>query len=80
MKSEFVKKQPCNNALEGVDMFGQSVSLTFRSSRTYNTTFGGIISLLCIVLLGSFFVTKISRFLMQDDPFFSMTKQTVEDD
>ena len=59
-------------------MFGEQVNFTFKSEKTYNTNLGGVISLLCIFILGSFFVTRTLKFLTRDDPFFSMTKQALE--
>ena len=78
MKSQLARKQQCCNTLKSVDMFGEQVNFTFKSEKTYNTTFGGAISLFCLLVLGSFFVTRTQKFLTQDDPFFSMTKQTLE--
>ena len=78
MKSQLGRKQHCCNSLKSVDMFGEQVNFTFKSKKTYNTTTGGAISLFCLLLLGSFFVTRTQKFLTQDDPFFSMTKQTLE--
>ena len=60
-------------------MFGEKVNFTFKSEKTYTTPIGAIMSIFCIVLLGSFFMTKIQKFLSQTDPFFSMTNQTLED-
>ena len=79
MKSGIAQKQPCCNVLKGVDMFGQRVNFTFKQNKTYNTSLGGCISLLCIILLGSFFVTRTSKVLSKEDPFFAMTSQVQEE-
>ena len=80
MKSGLAKNGVCCNALKGVDLFGEQVNLTFKSAKTYNTTFGGFISILCLFLLGSFFITRTSKVLSMSDPFFSMTVQVQEEE
>ena len=83
MKTLYAKGMvSCNplTKLKSVDMFGERVNFTFKSEKTYNTWIGTVMSILCIALLCSFFITKIEKFVTMGDPFFSMTIQTLEDD
>lgn len=54
-----------------VDIFGSQVSLTFRDQEQYKTSFGGLISLLILGTLISFFYNNIIS-------FFAMTQVTAD--
>ena len=58
-----------------MDMFGQSVKFTFKRNRSYQTCFGGTISLLCFVLMIGFISVRLQKLVSREDPFFSFTEQ-----
>ena len=67
-----MKRSPCQ-ALKRIDIFGQTVTFTFKDKPTFQTKLGATISLICLMLLLSFFVVRSKKVVSKDDPFFSMT-------
>ena len=59
--------------LKGLDLFGENINLTFKSAKTFNTSLGGLVSALCLILFFSFFIVRTEKFYSMEDPFFSMT-------
>jgi ABC-type phosphate/phosphonate transport system permease subunit len=54
--------QKIRDGLEKIDIFGQTISLTFRQEEKYNTSLGGFLSICIIGTIISFFYSNIINF------------------
>lgn len=65
--------------IKKVDVYGQSISLSFRQDDTYTTALGGFISLMIMAMIISFFYSNIISFLTMET-VTSETEQIFEQD
>ena len=67
------KKGVSCSSLKSFDIFGEPIHFTLNKERHFKTTWGTIVSTVCIVLLTMFFVMRTIKLFSKEDPFFSMT-------
>ncbi|CAD8200360.1 unnamed protein product [Paramecium pentaurelia] len=58
------------NSLAKIDIFGQNITLNMNKNASYTTAFGGISSILIIILLSLIFFSNIVEFFGKDNVFY----------
>ncbi|CAD8109349.1 unnamed protein product [Paramecium sonneborni] len=58
------------NSLAKIDIFGQNITLNMNKNSSYTTAFGGISSILIILLLSLIFFSNIVQFFGKDNVFY----------
>ncbi|CAD8189127.1 unnamed protein product [Paramecium octaurelia] len=58
------------NSLAKIDVFGQNITLNMNKNASYTTAFGGIASILIIILLSLIFFSNIVEFFGKDNVFY----------
>lgn len=67
------------DGLSKIDIFGQTITLTFREEEQYKTSFGGFMSVCIIATIISFFYSNIIKFFAME-VVTSTTDFTFSDD
>ena len=62
--------------LESFDLLGQNVNLTFEQKPIFNTSYGGVISIICSTFLVLFIATRSIKLFGGYDPMLSMLPTT----
>ena len=62
--------------LESFDLLGQNVNLTFERKPIFNTSYGGVISIICSTFLVLFIATRSIKLFGGYDPMLSMLPTT----
>ena len=60
--------------LKDLDMFGGTIRFTFRGKSSYNTVYGGVMTLVSLLFLIFFYTIKSIDFFLKLDPIVSMVE------
>lgn len=81
MAKEQNKKKGCGKSIiNGFDIYGQRVSLTFQKKASFSTCFGSFLTLVTMSLMISFTVQRCMKLVSKSDPFFTMLSLAADDD
>lgn len=61
-------KTKFKEAISTVDMFGESVKLTYKGKQTFTTTIGSVLSMVILIMLLSFAGYKLFILITRNNP------------
>lgn len=79
VKSRETRQGCFKSVSDSFDMYGPSVTFSFKRQKKFPSGVGTVMTLLTIALMVAFIVNRTLKLLSKNDPFFSMLQMASED-